>query len=47
MSTTSPLRPVAQAAPATLEDPAARLAAYRARVDILRRSYRRRACRTR
>ena len=44
MSTTSPLRPVAQAAPATLEDPAARLAAYRARVDTLRRSYRRSAC---
>jgi hypothetical protein len=43
MSTTT-LRPVAQTAAAT-DDPAARLAAYRSRIDILRRSYRRRACR--
>jgi hypothetical protein len=42
MSTTT-LRPVAQTAAA--DDPAARLAAYRARVDVLRRSYRNRACR--
>ena len=48
-TTTTALRPVAQAA-ATADhdtadhDTAERLAAYRARVDILRRSYRRRAC---
>ena len=43
MSTTTTLRPVARtdAAP----DQETRLAEYRARVDILRRSYRRRACR--
>jgi hypothetical protein len=45
MSTTSTLRPVARTAATTEDDPAARLAAYRARVDILRRGYRRRACR--
>lgn len=44
MSTINTLRPVAQTAAATDDDPAARLAAYRARVDILRRGYRRRAC---
>ena len=44
-TTTAALRPVAQtAAIEDDEDTAARLAAYRARVDILRRSYRRRAC---
>lgn len=44
MSTTTTLRPVAQATTTTDSDPAARLAEYRARVDIVRRSYRRRAC---
>ena len=44
-TTTTALRPVARTAPAENDDPTARLAVYRARVDILRRSYRRRACR--
>lgn len=46
-TTATPLRPVAQAAATRddgADDTAARLAAYRARVDILRRGYRRRAC---
>jgi hypothetical protein len=43
-TTTAALRPVARAAAAE-DEPTARLAAYRARVDVLRRSYRRRACR--
>ena len=48
MSTTATtLRPVAQTATTADEDSAARLAAYRARVDIVRRSYRRRACHNR
>ena len=44
-TTTAALRPVARTAPAENDDPTARLAVYRARVDVLRRSYRRRACR--
>jgi hypothetical protein len=45
MSTTATtLRPVAQTATTADDDSAARLTAYRARVDIVRRSYRRRAC---
>jgi hypothetical protein len=44
-TTTTALRPVARTAAAENDDPTARLAAYRARVDVLRRSYRRRACR--
>jgi hypothetical protein len=43
-TTTTALRSVARTA-AFDDDPTARLATYRARVDILRRSYRRRACR--
>jgi len=48
-TTTTALRPVAQTAAtanhnSANHDTAERLAAYRARVDILRRSYRRRAC---
>ena len=44
-TTTAALRPVARTAAAENDDPTARLAVYRARVDVLRRSYRRRACR--
>ena len=44
-TTTTALRPVARTAAAENDDPTARLAVYRARVDVLRRSYRRRACR--
>ncbi len=44
-TTTAALRPVARTAPAENDDPTIRLAVYRARVDVLRRSYRRRACR--
>ena len=45
MSTTATtLRPIAQTATTADDDSAARLAAYRARVDVVRRSYRRRAC---
>ncbi|HEY7273307.1 MAG TPA: hypothetical protein VH502_11290 [Actinoplanes sp.] len=44
MSTTTTLRSVAQTATTADVDPAARLAEYRARVDLVRRSYRRRAC---
>ena len=44
-TTTTALRPVARTAAAENDNPTARLAAYRARVDVLRRSYRRRACR--
>ena len=43
-TTTAALRPVARTAAAENDDPTARLAVYRARVDVLRRSYRRRAC---
>ena len=43
-TTTAALRPVARTAPAENDDPTTRLAVYRARVDVLRRSYRRRAC---
>src|SRR6185437_7879314 len=48
-TTTTALRPVAQTAAtanhnSANHDTAERLAAYRARVDILRRNYRRRAC---
>jgi hypothetical protein len=44
-TTTAALRPVAQTAAPENDDPTTRLAVYRARVDVLRRSYRRRACR--
>jgi hypothetical protein len=45
MSTTATtLRPVARTATTADDDAAVRLAEYRARVDIVRRSYRRRAC---
>ena len=44
-TTTAALRPVARTAAPEDDDPTTRLAVYRARVDVLRRSYRRRACR--
>jgi hypothetical protein len=44
-TTTAALRPVALTAATENDDPTTRLAVYRARVDVLRRSYRRRACR--